>query len=343
MAVSRKISFSLSLLASVLLAGCSPSGQKDAAAAAQEPPASQDAAGQEVKRVAITAIVAHPALDAARQGALDQLKAEGFEEGRNLKVDFQSAQGNPATATQIAKKFAGDKPDVVIAISTPSAQAMAAATKEIPVVYAAVTDPVSAKLVSGWDASGTNVTGVSDEVPLGPQVDLMKKLVPGVKKVGYVFSPGEVNSTVVMERLKTDLAKSRIELVPVAAQRTTDVLSAARSLGGKVQLIYTSLDNNVVSSYESMYKAAKEIKVPLLASNTSSVERGAVAALGVDYTQVGREAGKVVAKILKGEAAGGIPSRRMDKFDLFLSPKHAQEQAVALPEDLKAQAAKIVE
>lgn len=155
--------------------------------------------------MAITAIVEHPALDAVRKGVLDELKAQGFEEGKNLTVDFQSAQGSTANAAQIAKKFAGDNPDVIVAIATPSAQSVVAATKTIPVVYSAVTDPVAAKLVSSWEPSGTNVTGVSDELPLEPQIDLMKKIVPTVKNIGYVYSPGEVNSTTVLEQLKTKL------------------------------------------------------------------------------------------------------------------------------------------
>ena len=120
----------------------------------------------EGKSVALTAIVEHPALDAARDGVKDELKAAGFEAGKNLRFEYQSAQGNTGTAAQIARKYVGDKPDVIVAIATPSAQAVVAATKEIPVVYSAVTDPVAAKLVKTWDASGTNVTGVSDLSPL---------------------------------------------------------------------------------------------------------------------------------------------------------------------------------
>lgn len=338
----------LTLLATTVLAACTQSEQKPAAPTPQTsaPAVTQSSApATDVgnKRIAITAIVEHPALDAVRAGALAQLKAEGFEEGKNLTVDFQSAQGNPATAAQIAKKFVGDKPDLVLAISTPSAQAMAAASKDLPIVYAAVTDPVAAKLVSSWDASGTNITGVSDQLPLEPQIDLMKKLVPELKTVGYVYSPSEVNSTVVLDQLKIELGKQNIELAAAPAQRTTDVLTAARSLGGKAQLIYTSLDNNVVSSFESMYKAAVEIKVPLLASNTDSVPRGAVAALGVNYNDIGVEAGKIMARILKGESAGSIPSQRMSKFNLHVSPKHAQEQGITLTDEVQKSATQVVE
>lgn len=158
-----------------------------------------------------------------------------------------------------------------------------------------------------------------------------------------MYSPSEVNSTVVLDQLKVELAKHNIELSAAPAQRTTDVLTAARSLGGKAQLIYTSLDNNVVSSFESMYKAAVEIKVPLLASDTGSVPRGAVAALGVNYNDIGVEAGKIMARILKGESAGSIPSQRMSKFDLHVSPKHAQEQGITLSDEVQKSATQVVE
>lgn len=339
MNMSRTTLFPIGLLAAAVLAACAPAEQKNAAPASGSSPT----APTDSKRVAITAIVEHPALDAVRQGVLEQLKAEGFEEGKNLTVDFQSAQGNTATAAQIAKKFAGDKPDVIIAIATPSAQAVVAATKDVPVVYSAVTDPIAAKLVPGWEASGSNVTGVSDLLPLAPQIDLMKKLVPNLKSVGYVYSPGEVNSTVVLEQLKTELGKNNISIVAVPAQRTTDVLPATRSLKGKTELIYTSLDNNVVAAYESMYKAANEIKIPLLAADTDSVGRGATAALGINYRDLGKETGKVAVRILRGEKAGAIPSQRVGTFELYISPKHAAEQGITLSEELKKQAAKVVE
>lgn len=327
----------LGTVAALLLAACSPAEQ------AAAPAASGTAAAAGNKKIAITAIVEHPALDAVRKGVIDELKSKGYEEGKNLTVDFQSAQGSTANAAQIAKKFAGSNPDVIVAIATPSAQSVVAATKTIPVVYAGVTDPVAAKLVPGWEASNTNVTGVSDELPLEPQIDLMKKLVPAVKNVGYVYSPGEVNSTIVLDQLKAKLSPQGINVVAAPAQRSSDVLTAARSLNGKVDLIYTSLDNNVVSSYESMYKAAVEMKKPLVASDTDSVKRGAVAALGVNYYDLGKKTGDVVFQILNGKKAGEIPSARMETLDLFLSKKNAAAEGIALPEELLKQAKEVQE
>lgn len=336
---SKKFSQSL-LVGGICFAslfGCGQPSQNTADKTQANNQASTSApATTDIKTVAITAIVEHPALDDVRKGVIEQLEADGFKEGQNLKVDFQSAQGNTATAGQIAKQFVANNPNVIVAIATPSAQSVVASTKTIPVVFSAVTDPVEAKLIPSWEASGTNVTGGSDLLPLEPQIELMKKIVPAVKNVGYVYSPGEVNSTIVLKQLEEKLKPMGINVVPAPAQRSTDIPQATRSLQGKVDMIYTSLDNNVVSAYEALYQAAKEIKVPLIASDTGSVSRGAVAALGVNYKTLGQETGKIVTRILKGEQAGSIKPVTMEKLDLYLSSKHAQEVGITLsPELLK--------
>ena len=297
---------------------------------------------QAVKSVGITAIVEHPALDSARKGVEDELKAQGWVVGKNLKVTYQSAQGNAATAGQIARKFVGDKTDVIVAIATPSAQAAVAATKNIPVVFAAVTDPVAAKLVKSWNASGTNVTGVSDRLPLAPQIDLLLKVKPGAKRVGYVYSPGEVNSVVVLKELKTELAKRGMTVVEAAAPRTVDIPSATKSLVGKVDVMYTSTDNNVVSAYEAMVRVAQEAKLPLVASDPGSVKRGATAALGMNYYDMGRQAGKMVDKILKGTKPGTIAPETGNKLALVVNPEAAKKQGVPLSNDLIKQATEVV-
>ena len=311
-----------------------------AAVVAASLPLSAQAA--DMKYVAVTSIVEHPALNAARKGVEDELKAQGFIPGKNLKFEYQSAQGNTSTAAQIAKKYAGAKPDVIVAIATPSAQAAAAATKTIPIVFTTVTDPVSAKLVKSWSASGTNVTGVSDELPLAPQIELMKKVKPGAKRIGYVYSPGEVNSVIIAKRLKTELPKHGMTLVEAAAPRTVDIPSAAKSLVGKVDLIYSSTDNNVVSAYESLYKVAVANKIPLVASDPDSVKRGAAAALGVNYYDLGRQTGKIVVRILKGEKPGAIAPQRSNKQDLAVNPGAAAREGITLSPALIKSAQQVV-
>ncbi|HEY4075210.1 MAG TPA: ABC transporter substrate-binding protein [Herbaspirillum sp.] len=294
------------------------------------------------KSVLVTAIVDHPALDAIRDGTRDELKAAGYEAGKNLKWEFQSAQGNAGTAGQIARKFVGENPDVIVAIATPSAQSLVATTKTIPIVYSGVADPIAAQLVKDWKPSGTNVTGLSHMLDLNKQIDVMKEVVPNLKKVGVVYNPGEVNSAVVVKQLKGLLQKQGIALIDVAAPRTVDVGPAAKSLIGKVDLIYSTTDNNVVSTYESLVKVCNDAKIPLVASDTDSVKRGAIAAYGVNFYDLGRATGKIVLRILRGEKPGDIPSSVSKDLALFINPAAAQKQGVTLSQNFLKQANKIV-
>ncbi|WP_459614768.1 ABC transporter substrate-binding protein [Bordetella sp. 2513F-2] len=300
-------------------------------------------AAAQQKSVAVTAIVEHPALDSVRDGVQEALKQAGYVQGKNLKWQYQSAQGNSGTAAQIARKFVGDRPDAIVAIATPSAQAVVAATRDVPVVYSAVTDPVAAQLVPGMEASGTNVTGVSDLLALDKQVELIKQVVPGAKRVGIVYNPGEANSVVVVKQLQELLPKSGLSLVEAAAPRTVDVASAARSLIGKVDVIYTNTDNNVVSAYESLVKVGNDAKIPLIASDTDSVKRGAIAALGINYRDLGLQTGRIVVRILKGEKPGSIASETSSKLELHVNPAAAQKQGVTLSEAVLKSAAQVIQ
>ena len=300
------------------------------------------AAAADVKSVAVTAIVEHPALDSARDGILEALNQAGYKQGDNLKWQYQSAQGNTGTAAQIARKFIGDKADVLVGIATPTAQALAAGTKQIPIVFTAVTDPVQAQLTPSWEASGTNVTGVSDVLELDKQIDLIKEIIPDAKKVGIVYNPGEANSVAVVEALKKQLPEHGMELVEAAAPRTVDVRNAALSLAGKVDVIYTNTDHNVVSAYEAMAKVGNDTKTPLIASDTDSVKRGAIAALGVDYHDLGVQTGRIVARILDGEKPGDIAPQTSDNLQLFINVTAAEKQGVLLSEELLLRATQII-
>jgi putative ABC transport system substrate-binding protein len=295
-----------------------------------------------MKTVEVTAIVEHPALDAVRDGVKDQLKADGYEAGKNLKFEYQSAQGNTGTAAQIARKFVGDAPDVAVAIATPSAQALIAATKTIPIVFAAITDPVAAKLVPSWDASGTNVTGVSDMSPLKEQIDLLLKIVPQAKRVGVIYNPGEANSVAIITDLKKVLQARGMTLVEAAAPRSVDVASAAQSLVGKADVIYAPTDNNVMSAFEGIVKVAEQTKLPVIAADTSAVKRGAAAAIGLNYYDLGRQTGKIVVRILKGEAPGGIAIQTSTRLELFVNPDAAHKQGLTLSDELIKSAKTVV-
>ena len=294
------------------------------------------------KHVAITQIVEHPALDATRKGVKDALAKAGFEAGKNLKWSYENAQGNGATASQIAKKFVGDAPDVIVAIATPSAQAVAASTRTIPLVFSAVTDPVSAKLVKSWEKPGANITGVSDLSPIAAHLKLVKDIASGAKRRGVVSNPGEANSVSLVNLIKKEGPKLGMTVTVAAATKSGEVLQAARSLVGKVDAIYIPTDNTVVSAFEAVVKVGKDAGIPVFAGDTDSVNRGAAAALGFNYYDVGVQTGEMVAKILKGAKPADIPVSLVTKLELYVNPGSAKSMGVTIPEDMIAKAKKVV-
>ncbi|CAO3400433.1 ABC transporter substrate-binding protein [Azospirillum sp. 11R-A] len=294
------------------------------------------------KTVAITAIVQHPALDATRDGIVEALKDAGFVQGQTLKVEYQSAQGNPATAAQIARQFAGSRPDVIVPISTPSAQAVAAATRDIPVVFTAVTDPISAQMVKSMDKPGANITGLSDMAPVGEHVALIREILPQVKRIGVLYNPGEPNSIVLVKALKDEAAKVGLSVVEASVPKSSDAQPAVRSLVGKADAVYIPLDNTVVSALESVIAVGQQAKLPIFSADTDSVARGTVASVGFDYFQVGKQTGAIVARVLKGEKPGDIPVALAKGTDLFVNPKSAAAMGVTLPDAVVKRATKVV-
>ncbi|MAA63353.1 MAG: ABC transporter permease [Alteromonadaceae bacterium] len=295
------------------------------------------------KVVAITQIVEHPALDAVYKGVKDELTEEGFAEGTDVTYMHESAQANTATAAQIARKFVGDQPDVIVAIATPSAQTVAAAAREIPVVFSAVTDPVGARLVKSLDKPGANITGITDMLPIDKHLDMMLRIVPDAKRIGTVYNPGEANAVALVEQLDAKLKARGLTLVKAAATKTSEVLAAARSLVGNTDAIYLTTDNTVISAAEAVISVGERAKIPVFAADTATVSRGAVAALGFDYYDVGRDTGKVVARILNGEKPGDIAVTGVEELSLHVNPAAAKRMGVTLSDDVISSAAEVIE
>lgn len=292
-------------------------------------------------KVAVSQIVEHPALDAARQGLLDGLKAKGYEEGKNLEFDYKTAQGNPAIAVQIARQFVGENPDVLVGIATPTAQALVSATRDIPVVFTAVTDPVGAKLVKQLEQPGKNVTGLSDLSPIAQHVELIKELLPNVKSIGVVFNPGEANAVTLVELLKENAKAQGIDVVEATALKSADVQSATQAISAKSDIIYAPTDNTVASAIEGMIVAANQAKTPVFGGATSYVEKGAIAGLGFDYYQVGVQTADYVAAILEGQKPGQLDVKVAKGSDLVVNPKAAEMLGITLPESVVARATSV--
>jgi len=293
--------------------------------------------------VAVTAIVEHPALDAARNGVRDALAAAGYKEGENLKFVFESAQGNPATAAQIARQFAGDGPNVIVPISTPSAQAVVSSTRDIPVVFTAVSDPLGAQLVKNMDKPGGNVTGLSDMSPVGEHIALIKEILPDVKTIGYLYNSGEANSVSLLAALKAEAEKAGITIVESAATKSAEVQGAARALVGRADAIYIPTDNTIISALEGAVAVAEESKLPLFTADTDSVSRGSIAALGFNYYDVGKQTGEIVVRVLKGENPGDIAVKTAAGSDLVINKAAAAKMGVTLPESVVSRANKVIE
>ena len=302
----------------------------------------QSTADESVK-LGIIQVAEHPALDAARHGFLETMAANGYEEGENLIVDYGNAQGDQTALQTIAKKLVTGGCDMILAIATDSAQAVAAETTEIPILFTAVTDPVTAKLVQSNEKPGTNATGTNDMNPVKDQIELLQRLAPQGKNIGVVYNAGEVNSVVQVDMVKQAATEAGLEVVEATVSNTSEVMQTAQSLIGRVDGIYIPTDNTVSSSVESVIKIAEGNALPVVVGEVGMVERGALATIGIDYNRLGKQTGEMAIRILKGEKPQDMAVEEQKDMELVLNMKAAEMMDVTIPEDLKKQAATIIE
>ena len=289
--------------------------------------------------VSFNQIVEHPALDAVRQGIKDELQEQG------LNVTFQDhiAQGNIATANLIAKQILGENPDVAVGIATPTAQANAQAIKEIPLVFAAVTDPVGAGLVASLEKPGSNITGTTDMSPIDRQLELILQFLPQLKKLGVIYNSGEANSVTLVRVLKEEAAKKGVTVEEATVSNSAGVFQAAKSLIGRSDAVYIPTDNTVVSAFEAITQVGYQAKLPIFAADTDSVGRGAIAAMAVDYYKMGRQTGEMVSRVLQGAKPGDMPVETLREFQLYINPGSAAKMGLDIPDALLRKADQIVE
>ncbi len=290
--------------------------------------------------VSVSQIVEHPALDAVRNGFEKKLK----ELGVDAKINVHIAQGNQATAVQIASQILGEKPDLVMAIATPTAQSCAQKIKDIPILFSAVTDPVGAGLVASMEKPGANVTGMTDMPPIDQQVALFKEIQPDLTTMGVIYNAGEANSVSQVEAFKKACKAAGIEVIDATVANSSGVYQAAKSLVGKCQAVYIPLDNTVVSALESAVKVCVESKLPLYPSDTDSVPRGGIAALAVNYGLMGEQTAEMAKRILvDGAKPAGMPVEYLKQLELMVNKKAAAEMGVTIPDNVLTHAKKVIE
>lgn len=292
-------------------------------------------------KVAVSQIVEHPALDAVRQGLYDGLQAQGYIDGENLNFDYKTAQGNPAIGVQIARQFVGEKPDVLVGIATPTAQALVAATKHIPIVFTAVTDPVSAKLVNNLEKPGKNVTGLSDLSPVAQHVELIKEFLPKAKTIGVVYNPGEANAVALVELLKASSAAQGLKVIEATALKSADVQSATQVIATRSDVIYALIDNTVASAIEGMIAVTNQTKTPVFSATTTYIDSGSILALGPDYYDIGVQTADYVVAILKGEKAGDLAVNVAKASDLVVNKTAADKLGIVIPKTILDRATQV--
>lgn len=293
-----------------------------------------------VTKIGISKLLAHPALDAAEQGMIDYLEQTGLA----VSFDSQNASGEIATASSIAQKFKNDRSDIVVGIATPSAQALANVFTDIPVVFSAVTDPVAAGLVSDNAGGGGNVTGVSDANPIKEQLTLFKRLT-GARTIGMIYSSGESNAIVQMEEARTASAELGLGFVSAAVSNSAEVRMATQSIIDRVDAVYISTDNAVVSAIASVSDVCARAGKPLFNADTSSSDNiDFFLSWGFNYYSLGVATGKLVERIINGENPGSIPTVLLSDpadIELWVNLDVAAKLGLTVPDDILS-AAKVI-
>lgn len=300
------------LAAALLLAGCGT-----------------QATSPETVSIGAVTIVSHPSLDLIWEGVQEELAEAGYVEGENLTLEFQNPQGDQATLTNIANTYAASSHDLFVAIATPPAQAMAQVVQDRPVVFASVTNPVTAGLVDSMASPGGNVTGTSDQLPTDEQLKLILEIDPTVETVGIVYSSSEVNAQVQAEAAIEAAEGLGIEIRTATILNTSEVQQAAESL--EVDAYFTLVDNTVVAAMESMVQVAEQKQALLVSSDPDSVARGAAAALSTDYKAQGRQTARMIVRILEGEDPAETAVELQESLTTVVNAEAAQRMGVEIP------------
>ena len=295
----------------------------------------------DVKNIGVVQLVQHDALDASNKGFVDGLKEKGYEDGKNIKIEQQNAQGEQANAQTICKQFVDAKKDLIFAIATPAAQAAYNSTKDIPIVFTAVTDPVKAEIAKDWKSSGTNVTGTSDKVPVDKQIELLKKLIPNAKTVGVIYSTSETNSVVQVDELKAAAQKQGLAVKEIGVTTVNEINQNLASALGDIDVLYTPTDNTVASGYALVGKLCLEKNIPIIGAEEAVVTKGGLASIGIDYYKLGKEAGFKAAEVLGGKKPSDVEITTLSDMSFTINTDVAKKLNITIPSDIEANAKKV--
>lgn len=291
--------------------------------------------GKKVVKIGVIQLVEHVALDANYKGFVDGLKEAGYIDGENIKIDFQNAQGEQANCVTIAQKFINDKDDLIFAIATPAAQAVANLTKEIPILISSVTDPASAKLVESNEKPNTNVTGTSDLTPCAAQIQLLTKLVPNAKNIAMLYCSNEQNSIVQINLAKAECDKIGLKYKDYTVSNTNEIQQVVQSCIGKVDAIYVPTDNMLASAMVNVSQVAIPAKIPVITGEEGMCVSGGLATYGINYYELGKQTAKMAVEVLNGKNPADMPIEYLSTCDLTINEETAAAIGLTIPADLK--------
>lgn len=289
-------------------------------------------------KIGVVQLVEHTALDASYQGFVDGLKEAGYEDGINLTIDYQNAQGEQANCVTIAQKLVNDQNDLILAIATPAAQAVVNFTDTIPVLVTAVTDPASAKLVNSNELPGTNVSGTSDLNPVDAQVRLIKRILPDAKKIAFLFCSSEENSYFQVGLAKKTADEIGLEYVDATVSSSNEIQSVVESLVGKVDAIYAPTDNMIAAGMATVAMVSTPAGIPVFCGEAGMVDNGGFATYGLNYYELGKQTAAMAVDILEnGKNPAEMPIQYLEKCDLAINMEAAEEMGIEIPADVLAE------
>lgn len=294
--------------------------------------------GDKKLQIGIVQIVEHPSLNTIRESLIQEMANEGFKDGENIVIDYQNAQGDQTNLKTICQKFVNNKYDLIIAIATPSAQAAVGETKDIPIVFSACTDPLGSGLVTNLEKPGGNVTGTSDAVSAQKIMELAKRITPNIKTVGALYNSSETNSVSVVNNLKEYAAQNGLTVVEKTVTNSSEVQQAVSSMVGKVDAIFSPIDNTVASAMPIVAQVANQAKIPVYVGADSMVKDGGLATYGINYTILGQETAKMAVEIMNGKKPGDIPVKTMTDMDIYVNKDTAAAIGITIPDDVLKQA-----
>jgi len=284
--------------------------------------------------ITVNQYVYHPNLEKTYKGVTDVVNEWADKNDKTVKFEVQVANGDATIASQIAKQQSLQNPNVMLALATPSAQACQKVTNKIPIVFGAVTDPVSAKLVKSLNKPEANITGSSDEWPYDFQFSFLRQILPDAKKIGVLLNPSESNTEASMKKIREVVKKFNFTLVEAPVYSTSDILSAANSLIGKCDIFFAPADNTVLSGLEAFVKVARINHIPIFVGDEGSVEKGGIATYGINYYDLGRETGNLVVQILEGKNISELPIAVGSSGNLIINKEAMGYFNISIPDSL---------